>query len=110
MVGSLPGVGRMAPRLMFEGCRCLNNPPCVLCFMPSVSSGMRASLSPHQLSEPIMGGAHRPFVFPCPFDILTSHSELIVLAWCALRFSALTPVLLLLLLLLLYFDFFEALL
>ncbi|KAI2663181.1 Zinc finger E-box-binding homeobox 2 [Labeo rohita] len=91
MVGSLPAVGRTAPRLMFEGCRCLNNPPCVLCFMPSVSSGMRASLSPHQLSEPIMGGAHRPFVFLCPFDILTSHSELIVLAWCALCFSALTP-------------------
>lgn len=104
MVGSLPTVGRPAPCLMFEGCRCLNNPPCVLCFMPSVSSGMRASLSPHQLSEPIMGGAHRPFVFLCPFDILTSHSELIVLAWCALCFSALTPILLLLLLLL-YFDF-----
>lgn len=41
------------------------------------------SLFLHQLSEPIMGGAHRPFVFLCPFDILTSHSELIVLAWCA---------------------------
>lgn len=98
--------GPRAPRLMFEGCRCLNNSLCILRFMPSVSSGMRRPLSlPHQLSEPIMGGTHRPFVFLCPFDMLTSHSELIVFAWCALRFSAPTPVLLLLLLLLLYFDF-----
>lgn len=105
--------GRPAPCLISEGCCCLNNPPCVLPYAICLCRNASPARAPRQLSERIMGGsalslppAPRPFVFPQPFNILTSHSELIAYAWCAPGSLCLRAVLLLLLLSLLYFDFF----